>query len=168
MIGKERCKQIVGHGLIDAATGFLSAKQEHDLWQIFVQIVDTWHDGTYVENVPENYYGQWHEFVVLNIQQVPSYINEYLSGLTVLAELKNAYPKDYWYKLLFENKLNIYFDPRKNREFDFPDRATRLGHFKLYVIDEFIDVFLTCGGYRQFKKSGLGNYNTFIYQSRYN
>jgi len=167
IIGNIRCKQIVGYGLLESSTGYLSEKEVSYLWQIFTEIVKTWRNKKLVESRAEEYYGQWHEFIMLNTRQKPSYINEYRNGITVLEELKVMYPTDYWNKLFFENKLNLYFE-RGETEFDRPDRATRLGHFKLYVIDEFIDVFLTCGGFKQFKKEGKGNYNSYIYQSRYN
>ncbi len=163
MIGGDRSNQIVGHGLISSPTGRLLEREVRNLWQIFQKIVSHWHDEKNDDNDPEKYFGQWHEFVELNTRQSPSYLYEYRSGLTVLKELEEECP-DYWDKLFFDHGMDLNYGGKEERNYEFDHRATRLGHLKLYVVDEFIDVYLTSGGYAQF---GAQNYNSFIYRSRF-
>ena len=160
----ERSKQIIGHRLIDSSTGSLLKSEIDQLWELFEKIVFHWNDDVLVKNSPQNFYGQWFEFINLNTNKEPSYLFEYKNAISVLTELKQNNSKDFYKELLFSNKLNLY-PKRGESDTLYPDRATRIGHLKLFVVDEFIDVFLTCGGYKQY---GATNYNSFIYQSRFN
>jgi hypothetical protein len=160
----KRSTQVIGHGLIDSSTGLLLKVEIEQLWELFEQIVYYWNDGDLVKNSPQNFYGQWFEFIELNTKKTPSYLFEYKNAISVLNGLKQIHPRDYFKKLLFSNKLSLY-PKRGESETMYPDRATRIGHLKLFVVDEFIDVFLSSGGYKQY---GATNYNSFIYQSRFN
>src|SRR5262249_31843329 len=117
-------------------------------WEVFVHIGRTWGDPG---DDPRYQRSQWLEFILVKTEQEPSYLGEYQNALRVLAELREVYQEKTWMKLFFEHGTQ-----------DRP--TTRLGHLRVFVVGEFIKVWLTSGG---FKTYGAGNYNSYVSGSRF-
>lgn len=148
MIGGPIARQELPGRLLPSNPGNLTAGQIEELWEVFVHIGNTW--GT-PEEEPLYQRSQWLEFLKVKTEQEPSYLAEYRSGLDVLGELERLYGDGRWQKLFFEHGVT-------------GSPTTRLAHLRVFVVDEFIKVWLTSGG---FKSYGAGNYNSYISGSRF-
>jgi hypothetical protein len=149
MVG-ERAEEAVSPSLMGSGIGSLEPEEVERLWEVFRAIAEAWGSpGT----DPALQYSQWLEFVKLRTEQAPSYLAEYRSAVEVLEELTRRYGQGVLRRLLFELGGQT------------ADAATtRLAHVKIYVVDEFIRVWLATGGFRAF---GAGNYNGYISGSRF-
>jgi len=144
MIGGEICKENIGRAMIDSSTGSVSEVVLNELWALFFYIGHAWVN----EEDTNAYKGQWSEFINLKTSSEPSYVGEYLNASHVLQELIGLYGRDEaMFKLFFENNI-----PESDNE-------SRLSHLKKFVVDEFIRVYLTVGGFKTF---GARNYNSFV------
>jgi hypothetical protein len=119
------------------------------LWEVFVRIGKTW--GAAGDD-PLYQRSQWLEFIAARCKEEPSYLAEYRSGLGVLAELKATHGDGVWDVLFFNHGVTP------------GPPATRLGHLRVFVVEEFIKVWLTTGGFRSY---GAGNYNSYVSGSRF-
>ncbi len=129
--------------------GELERDELERLWELFDHIGQAWWPSG---DSPLYQRSQWLEFVTVKCKEKPSYLEEYRSGLRVLNELKGAYGEAAWEKLLFEHAVPA------------GPPTTRLAHFRRFVVEEFIKVWLTSGGFRAF---GAGNYNSYVSGSRF-
>lgn len=144
MIGDHISKEAIGENIIEAQVQSLNDDANNVLWSLFIWIGKIWMESSDASSFKP----QWEEFVRLRIEKSPSYAGEYQNACDVINELIVLYgEKEAYFKLLMDNEIG---DEGKN---------TRLGHTKQYVANEFIKVFLTVGG---FKEYGARNYNSFI------
>ncbi len=146
MIGGAVAATPVSETMLRGAPGTLSANELQQLWRVFAAIARTW--GAEGDN-PDYQYSQWREFVTIRTTTEPSYLAEYRAGLEVLAELVQFYGESLWHPLFFAHAA---------------EPGTRLAHFRQYVVEEFMQVWLTAGG---FKTYGAGNYNSYVSGSRF-
>lgn len=147
MIGGPISRQEFPIRLLPSNPGRLAAGQVEGLWEVFVHIGKTWGAP---EEEPLYQRSQWLEFLNVKTEQEPSYLAEYRSGLEVLNELERLHGEGRWQKLFFEHGVT-------------GPPTTRLAHLRVFVVEEFIKVWLTSGG---FKSYGAGNYNSYISGSR--
>ena len=148
MIGGAISHEELPARLIHSGPGKLADDEIESLWEVFVHIGRTWGES---KDDPGYQRSQWLEFVHVKTEREPSYLGEYRNALRVLAELREAQQEGMWDKLFFEHGAG-----------DKP--TTRLGHLRTFVVEEFIKVWLTSGG---FKTYGAGNYNSYISGSRF-
>jgi hypothetical protein len=148
MLGETIANQELPAHLLPSSTGPLEAAEIEGLWEVFVHIGRTWG----AEGADPLYQrSQWLEFLQVKTQQAPSYLQEYRSGLEVLAELYRLHGEEMWQKLFFDHGTTS-------------PPTTRLAHLRTFVVEEFIKVWLTSGG---FKTYGAGNYNSYVSGSRF-
>jgi len=146
MIGGPLAALPVPEAMILAMPGTLRPEELCQLWRIFAAIARTWGaDGT----SPDYQYSQWLEFIHTRTATEPSYLGEYRAGLEVLSELGEYYGESLWHRLFFAHDAQ-------------PD--TRLAHLRKFVVEEFMQVWLTTGGFRTY---GAGNYNSYVAGSRF-
>ncbi|HYT88618.1 MAG TPA: hypothetical protein VEL76_07905 [Gemmataceae bacterium] len=148
MLGATISNQELPPYLLPSNTGHLSALEVEGLWEVFVHIGQTW--GA-VGADPLYQRSQWLEFLQVKTEEAPSYLEEYRSALAVLAELREVHSDGMWQKLFFEHGTTS-------------PPTTRLAHLRTFVVEEFIKVWLTSGG---FKTYGAGNYNSYVSGSRF-
>lgn len=98
----------------------------------------------------------------------PSYVAEYVNAIAVVDELIATHGEDEAFnKLFFDNGLAEH------------SLDTRLAHAKYFVVDEFIRVQVTAGGFKKFirpddeqrdgiRPDNIVNYRGFIAGSRFN
>ena len=128
------------------ATGALTEKEILILWNLFVAIHDEWgSDECRVQDMAS----RWREFVSVKTEEVPSYLTEYRFACSLIKDLLNALGDQAYRHIFFEIKSSE----------DSP--AARLKHF---VVDEFIRVYISSGGFKCF---GGANYGGFVSGSRY-
>ncbi len=114
------------------------------LWNLFQAIGMTWTENIETETMKY----QFENFIEFRISIAQKYGDKYLNASIVLGELFKIYGKEEtYYRLLLNGDLNQFEDDN------------RLADVKTYVVDEFIKVFLTLGG---FKYYGARNYNSFM------
>lgn len=144
MIGGAVCKEDVGANFLVATSQELSTDVLSVLWLLFEAIGKTWMNSS----DSSSYKPQWNEFINLRITSSPNYEGEYLNAYSVINELVDIYGQEEAFTKLL---LNI--------EHTDGDTGNRLAHTKKYVVNEFIKVYLTSGGFKEF---GSRNYNSFI------
>jgi hypothetical protein len=126
----------------------LAEHEIDELWKLFHAIHNSWGSESCR---PEDMASQWREFIQLKATGSPSYFQHYQSACELISELRQTHG-DRLYQYIF-------FDGELHRN---PD--VRLVEFKRYVVDEFIRVFISLGGFRSF---GGKNYTGFVSGSRY-
>jgi hypothetical protein len=136
--------------LLPSPIGELEPDQIERLWSVFVAISDAWGDRHTDVKAQRS---QWLEFLQLRTRQAPSYLEEYRNAVRVIDALEAAHPGQAMKTALFASGVKPEDAP-----------TTSLAHFKRYVVDEFIRVWLATGGFRSF---GGGNYNGYISGSRF-
>ncbi|MGD9644713.1 MAG: hypothetical protein AB7U73_03310 [Pirellulales bacterium] len=134
--------------LLPARPGRLTPAELRPLWELFAAIGDAWSDGSLP---PERQRSHWLEFIEVRTLTEPSYVAEYRSALLALEELRQQHGSGMWQELFFGETRTAPL-------------TTRRGHLRRYVVEEFIRVWLTSGGFKEF---GAGNYNSFVSGSRY-
>ncbi len=140
--GGSLCNERIGTEILDSSGEEFDQDVPNVLWSLFQAINQAWGDSSETDSFKL----QWEEFVDLRINNNPSYKGEYANATIVLRELFQKYGQEGAYaRLLFNSELS--------------DDDTRLAHVKKYVVDEFIKVHLTLGG---FKHYGARNYNSFF------
>lgn len=129
-----------------------SSNGADELWNLFVAIHEVW--GTDACRV-EDMASQWREFIRVKTDESPSYGDEYRNARELISEIRQSQGNQV-FKYLF-------FDPEVQAE---PNTApeSRLAKLKTKVIDEFIRVYVTAGGFRSY---GGINYGGFVSGSRY-
>jgi len=162
LIGGEVCKQQLASRLMHAEPRQLSDAEIDGLWRIFVAIGANWKNTVHESAGLKS---SWLEFVTQKSTIRPSYVAEYVSALEVVDELIEMYGAEAFSNLFFRNGI-----PRNSLD-------TRLAHAKHFVVDEFIRVQITTGGFKDFvprktpaerEAPEITNYNGFIAGSRYN
>jgi hypothetical protein len=126
----------------------LSAQEMGELWTLFGEIHEAW--GS-VASRPDDMASNWREFIQLKVSGLPSYLHHYRLACELLSELRQTHGDRLYQYLFFDGELHRH-----------PD--TRLASLKRYVIDEFIRVYVSSGGFRSF---GGKNYTGFVSGSRY-
>ena len=119
-----------------------------ELWRLFSAIHNTWGGD---ECRAEDMASRWREFIEVKIDGSPSYLTHYQEGCKLLEELRDEHGDDLYSFVLLESQLH-----RESRN--------ALSDLKTYVIDEFIRVYVSSGGFRSF---GSRNYGGFVSGSRY-
>src|SRR5262245_53527600 len=132
MIGDAVSKEELATFLLPSKPGQPPADELAGLWELFAQIGKTW--GTDGDD-PLYQRSQWLEFIAAMTDQEPSYLAEYRNALLVLAELRRLYGEGMWPKLFFEHGVS-------------GPPTTRLAHLRKFVVEEFIKVWLTSGGFK--------------------
>lgn len=125
----------------------LSSEEESRLWILFCEIGRYWIGPDYDS---AHQHSQWLEFIRTRTTVAPSYANEYRLAIRVLEELTHEHGLGVW-KFVFGPSPEV-------------SPTTGYGHFRKYVLNEFIRVWLTTGGFRVF---GAGNYNSYVSGSRF-
>ena len=148
MIGGAIAQEDVGSAMLSSALGKMDQPEMDGLWEVFDHIGRTW--GAEDAN-PLYQRSQWLEFLHVKTQEDPSYVGEYRNGVEVLRELHQLYQEEMWHKLFFEHGVG-------------DSKTSRLAHLRKFVVEEFIQVWLTSGG---FKTYGAGNYNSYVSGSRF-
>lgn len=149
MIGGNVSAEAVPAHPIASPPGELGGDELERLWEVFAAIGRVWWPGG---GDPLYQRSQWLEFIGVKCGEEPSYRGEYRNALVVLAELKQQHRDDVWDRLFFNHGVPA------------GPPLTRLAHFRVFVVEEFIKVWLTTGGFRAF---GAGNYNSFVSGSRF-
>lgn len=165
-IGGKICAAPLVASLLPADPRPLSAGEIDNLWRIFAAIGRTW-KNTYHDSAGLK--SSWLEFLTEKTVIRPSYVEEYLNAIEVVAELVSLYGEDDAFDRLFlRNGLPV----DKN---GIPVLDCRLAHAKHFVVDEFIRVQIVAGGFRNFiqpewpkiQPDYIVNYNGFIAGSRF-
>ncbi len=120
-----------------------------ELWELFKAIHDTW--GSDASCRVDDMASRWREFIELKIDGNASYLERYTQACELIAELRDAHRHDLYTYLLIDGELHRESDPD-------------LVSLKRYVIDEFIRVYVSSGGFRSF---GGKNYKGFVSGSRF-
>lgn len=119
-----------------------------ELWGLFLAVHRTWgNEACRAEDMAS----RWREFIDVKVGESPSYLEHYQSACEVLDELRDEHGDELYDWLLLGGHLHRSSD----------DRLLRL---KRFVIDEFIRVYVSSGGFRSF---GSRNYGGFVSGSRY-
>ena len=126
----------------------LSENELLELSQLFAAVHDSW--GSEACR-PEDMASQWREFVQLKVAGSLPYLEHYQSACELLSELRQTHGDRLYQYIFFDGELHRH-----------PD--ARLVSFKRYVVDEFIRVYVSLGGFRSF---GGKNYTGFVSGSRY-
>lgn len=135
-----------------APASALSGAEVAELWRLFSAIHDTWGDEQIrVEDMASG----WRELISVKSTGVPSYHDEYLSACSVLEDLRRS-KGDQMYEYLFFDPA-VQAAPQSNPN-------SPLARLKTLVIDEFIRVYVSSGGFRVY---GGANYGGFVSGSRY-
>lgn len=126
----------------------LSSSDLDELWELFIAIHSVWGSQSCR---PEDMASRWREFIQLKISESPSYATRYRDGCELISELRVQHGDDLYQYLLLNGQLHS----KSN---------SRLADLKRYVIDEFIRVYVSSGGFRSF---GGKNYSGFVSGSRF-
>jgi len=126
----------------------LAEHEMEELWNLFVAIHSFW--GSEACR-PEDMASQWREFIQLKVGGLPSYLDHYRLGCELLSELRQIHGDNLYKYLFFDGELHRH-----------PD--SRLASLKRYIVDEFIRVYISLGGFSSF---GGKNYTGFVSGSRY-
>lgn len=138
-----------GANLSRAEPELLSPEESDELWELFKAIHVIW--GNDKSCRVEDMASRWREFIELKISGSPSYLNRYTEACELIPELRATHGDDLYAYLLVDGELHRKSDPG-------------LVCLKRYVIDEFIRVYVSSGGFRSF---GGKNYTGFISGSRF-
>jgi len=106
-----------------------------ELWQLFVAIHDAW--GTSACRV-EDMASQWRELIRVKSDNAPSYREEYRNAREFIADLRKTKGDQVFQYLLF--------DPDVQAE-SAANSSSHLSRLKINMIDEFIRVYVTAGGF---------------------
>ncbi len=159
MIGGFVCNENISSGLIFAEGQDLTYENKEALWKIFEAIGENWFNTIYESN---NQRSSWYEMIKAKTENAPNYTGEYVNAIYVLNELYQQYgEKEAFHKLFFESEVDNNAPP-----------TTRLAHCKIYVVNEFIRVQITAGGFKSWGEKNGGeqarNYHGFLGGTRYN
>lgn len=159
MIGGPVCNEEISAGLIFAEGQDLTHQNKEALWELFQAIGDNWSNTIYDSN---NQRSSWYEMLKAKTENAPNYAGEYVNAIYVLNELYAQYgKKEAFHKLFFESGVD-----------NSAPTTTRLAHCKIYVVNEFIRVQITAGGFKSWGEKNGGeqakNYHGFLGGSRYN
>ena len=143
-----RSADVLPERLLESAPGELSAAELAPLWELFAAIGQAWGDGSLD---PRRQHSHWREFIAVRTLSEPSYLAEYRSAVLVLDELRQQHGPQLWHELFFGSVRA-----------EAP--TTARGHLRRYVVEEFIKLWLTSGGFKAF---GAGNYNSYVSGSRF-
>ena len=127
----------------------LSPEETDELWKLFNAIHAIWGGST--DCRVEDMASRWREFIELKVSESPSYLKRYMAACVLLANLRASHGDGLYQYLLVDGKLHR----ESNRG---------LIELKRYVIDEFIRVYISSGGFRSF---GGKNYGGFVSGSRF-
>ena len=94
---------------------------------------------------------RWREFIEVKVDESPTYLDHYRDACEFLSELEDEHGKGLYDFLFIEGQLHRSTDKR-------------IVKLKRYVIDEFIRVYVSSGGFRTF---GSRNYGGFVSGSRF-
>ena len=167
----------IGLAMLDGPARPLSAAETEGLWSIFSAINRTWalfhtRDAAHPVADASNLRSTWLECVRLRAEPPaydaflafpeppPSYAADYENAVAVLASLTEAGGADAAFAALL---LANCADPTRRTD-RWVDPATRLGHAKRFVVDEFMTVMIVASGFKEF---GGRNYNGFVGGSRF-
>ena len=126
----------------------LSDVEVDTLWDLFSAIHDTWGgDECRVVDMAS----RWREFIEVKVDESPTYLDHYRDACEFLSELEDEHGKGLYDFLFVEGQLHRSTDKR-------------IVKLKRYVIDEFIRVYVSSGGFRTF---GSRNYGGFVSGSRF-
>lgn len=158
-IGGPVCSEELPAGLIFAEGQDLTHQNKEALWELFEAIGENWQNTIHDSH---NQRSSWYEMLKAKTENAPNYAGEYVNAIYVLNELYSMYGKeDAFSKIFFESGI-------KNDE----PPTTRLAHCKVYVVNEFIRVQITAGGFKSWGTKNGGerakNYHGFLGGSRYN
>ncbi|GAA3655270.1 hypothetical protein [Flavivirga jejuensis] len=158
-IGGSVCNEKLSAGLIFAEGQNLTHQNKEALWEIFEAIGFSWSNTIYNSN---NQRSSWYEMLKAKTENAPNYTGEYVNAIYVIDELKAMYGKeDAYKKLFFESNIDNSAPP-----------TTRLAHCKVYVVNEFIRMQITAGGFKSWGTKYGGeqakNYHGFLGGTRYN
>lgn len=151
LIGGPFSRTTIDPGLLPVEQQQLTEHQRAVLWTLFRQIGRCW--GNVVSD-SANLKSTWTEFIEVRTTTEPSYTGEYANAVSVLEDLIEMYGEQNAFTLLFLRSGVPEGPP-----------MTRLAHAKRYVVDEFIRVQVTAGGFKSF---GARNYKGYLGGSRYN
>ncbi|MDD7885655.1 hypothetical protein [Flavivirga sp. 57AJ16] len=159
MIGGPVCNENLSAGLIFAEGQHLTYQNKEALWDIFEAIGKNWSNTIYDSN---NQRSSWYEMIKAKTENAPNYSGEYVNAIYVLNELYDLYGKEEAFKkLFFESGVDNSAPP-----------TTRLAHCKIYVVNEFIRMQVTAGGFKSWGTKYGGeqakNYHGFLGGTRYN
>ena len=159
MIGGDVCNEKLSAGIIFAEGQDLTYENKEALWEIFQAIGDNWSNTIYDSN---NQRSSWYEMLKAKTENAPNYAGEYVNAIYVLNELFAQYgKKEAFRKLFFESGIDNNAPP-----------TNRLAHCKVYVVNEFIRVQITAGGFKSWGTKNGGeqakNYHGFLGGTRYN
>ncbi|CAL2089790.1 hypothetical protein [Tenacibaculum sp. 190524A02b] len=159
MIGGSVCAEKLSASLIFAEGQDLTHQNKEALWELFEAIGENWGNTTYHSN---NQRSSWYEMLKAKTENAPNYSGEYVNAIYVLNELYEIYGKEQAYKkLFFESGVDNDAPP-----------TTRLAHCKIFVVNEFIRMQVTAGGFKswgtKFGGERAKNYHGFLGGSRYN
>ncbi|WP_145418508.1 hypothetical protein [Planctomycetes bacterium K23_9] len=126
----------------------MKSEEMDELWELFNAIHRIW--GSEACRI-EDMASRWREFVLLKLSESPSYVEHYQDGCKLLSELRDQYGKNLYQYLLLDGQLHRQTN-------------SRIADLKRFVIDEFIRVYVSSGGFRSF---GGKNYTGFVSGSRF-
>ncbi len=126
----------------------LSTTEFNELWDLFTAIHDVWGSD---ECRAEDMASRWREFVEVKVNDSPSYLSHYRHACELLDELRDVHGEDLYPFLLVDHQIDR-------------DSDKELVRIKRFVIDEFIRVYVSSGGFRSF---GSRNYGGFVSGSRF-
>ncbi|MCD0460684.1 hypothetical protein [Roseiconus lacunae] len=127
----------------------LSSNELDELWKLFNAIHVTWGSDTACR--VEDMASRWREFIELKVSESPSYLMRYAAACDLLTDLRASHGDGLYQYLLVDGELHRESNPE-------------LVDLKRYVIDEFIRVYISSGGFRSF---GGKNYSGFVSGSRF-
>ena len=158
-IGGDVCNDKLKSELIFAEGQHLTHTNKEALWELFEAIGSNWSNTIYNSN---NQRSSWYEMIKAKTENAPNYTGEYVNALYVINELKSIYGTEEAFKrLFFESGVDNDLPP-----------TTRLAHCKIYVVNEFIRMQITAGGFKSWGNKYGGekgkNYHGFLSGTRYN
>lgn len=158
-VGGPVCNEKLPASLIFAEGQKLTHQNKEALWEIFEAIGINWSNTIYNSN---NQRSSWYEMIKAKTENAPNYTGEYVNAIYVMNELKAMYGKGVAFKkLFFESGVDNAAPP-----------TTRLEHCKIYVVNEFIKMQITAGGFKSWGAKYGGerakNYHGFLGGTRYN
>lgn len=130
----------------------LSEQETAALWNLF-QAIDRFWGGPEVQ--VENMAGQWREFIYVKCEREPSYTETYRQACKTLDDLRTQHGES-----RFEY---LFLDPSVQTEVT-TNPTSELSQLKVRVVDEFLRVYVSAGGFRAY---GGTNYGGFVSGSRY-
>jgi len=147
MINGSLALEVTPPRLLFSHPGDLTVPEVAGLWEVVLAVHCTWGAK---DIDPLTLRSQWLEFITTRTAKEPSYVEEYRSGLRVVAELLADPAGDPWERLFFAHGST--------------DLTNRLGHLRKFVVEEFIAVWRAVGGFRTY---GADNYNGYVSGSRF-